>query len=215
MKRPSGDVYVSRFGSLSAARELAGQHSTIGMTDEDYIAWAVKVCQANNGKFTTQQVRLLSAQDKGPSVATIVRRNGKFSNFKAIVMEAYAASVKEKEDKLKTIQKDLETNQLDPRLFEGAESEDNLIPLWAKYRVTEEVLPHIDTEAKIKISASSGNGNDFVRAVQLKDPSLHQADIEIAADHLGHLDDIWPLDEHIASLRLVIGGSETEELLAA
>lgn len=86
----------------------------------------------------------------------------------------------------------------------AALGEQETIVRYAKFQVLQSVAPDMTTETKIKVARGIGQDRSFAAAIRRKRMYDHltPADIESEALFLGVFDYIWPMDDHMDSLKL-------------
>ncbi len=193
-------------GGVSTLYEMAGFPNIRTWGYDQYIEWGVKFMFANEGRLPTlPALRHLHAQSLGPDVSTIYKNVAPFSKYKQLVQEDYDLEVEwrnaEREHKLMLIDNALSDGILSLSLYEIAQSEDELISIWAKYLVIERLLPNLEAQYKCQNSIIQ-RSDWFIRAIQRVNPEISAGRIEQTASLLGVFDDIWPLDDYMDYLKV-------------
>jgi hypothetical protein len=213
---PSPKTIARNFGGeLSSALELSGYKNIRNWTPEDYIDWGVKFMKANNGmEITWYPLHYLSTKDVGPS-AHAVKENVGLQQFKDQAKVEYlteiAAEEEERQRKLAEIEEMLGSEKLPRELFESAESENDLIYIYAKYQVVRSLCPESEESTKIIVSTRGFYEVGFVGSIRKVNNAISTGDIESAALCLEVFDDIWPIDGYMETLKLDEGYDEFRE----
>lgn len=195
---PSIEVIVRLAGRPSVL--LAERDYYMGGWDyQQHIDWGVKVKRANDGRrIVDSLLGTLSRRKRGPSEASVRKFFGKITIFNSIVQKEYEQDLAHqdamRQDKLNEIYESIEEGSLPLALLDNIHSEDHLMAVAAKYKVLQNLVPHLEEKYK-RQNAIIQRPDWFVRAVQRADPHITEAEIEITADTLGVFDDIWPPDK--------------------
>jgi hypothetical protein len=212
---PSFDYMYGRFegnGGVGTLIELAGWPVINNWETQDYIDWGIKLLDANGNAPKALEIYYLSKKDKGPSIKPIEKYFGSLLNFQDSVKKEHdarkIASEEAKAEKIDTLITRLQSGTIPEELFEGADSEQDILIRFAKYSVLEYLSSHWNEETKVNICTDTYKDQNYIRSIRRSNNALSAGDIEHAALILGHFDDIWPMDNHKEDLKL---GKEYEE----
>ncbi|MEX1995355.1 MAG: hypothetical protein WD887_01090 [Candidatus Saccharimonadales bacterium] len=202
--------FISTRVPFRGALELIGYPNVHSWERYDYAHWGVKYLQANDGNlFTASSIDYLSRLKRGPSTAQCINVFGRINNYKTVSWNAYQEDIrdaqKQKETRLQLIEDGLAGGTLPNALFDGAQSQDEMIALLAKYQVAKSVHPMLEDASLVK-DCKTAAGQSFIGSLRKRDEyhgTLTAGDIESAALSLGVYDDIWPRDKsHLDKLRV-------------
>jgi hypothetical protein len=218
-KNPSPDIIGRRIdgkGELVPAIEMAGYIDSRNWDEDDFYNWGVKVITANNGlDLNAYIINYLSSKRLGPNTSTISLKFG-LNNFKQRVrkdFEERKANENEARDrKLVEIEQLIRSENHLEELFESAESEVDLIKIYAKYQVVHSLCPEWEESTKIIVSTRGSQDASFIGSIRKLNNSISAGDIESAALYLDVFDDIWPMDGYEETLKLDDGFEEFREL---
>jgi hypothetical protein len=217
-KNPSPDIIGRRIdgkGELLPAIELAGYLDSRNWDEDDYYSWGVKVMIANNGlDLNAYIINYLSSKRLGPITSTISLKFG-LNNFKQRVRKDFEERKTDENEarnrKLAEIEQLLRSGNQPEGLFESAESEEDLIKIYAKYQVVHSLCPHWEESTKIIVSTRGFHETNFIGSIRKLNNAITAGDIESAALYLDVFDDIWPIDGYVETLKLDEGYDEFRE----
>jgi hypothetical protein len=226
-----------KIGGLSKILELAGYPVISTWEKDDYIDWGVKFMQANDGMIpTSRMMDYLSTKKIGPSGSSARSKFIKMRTFQAEVGDAYEQVVATEQgarrEKLMMIDEDLQKGNTPIEVFISGLSEaeqirarqggnhtrtvaylknlmgeQTMIRRYAKYRVVTAISGQMGQEARISLVNESETMRGFVPAIR-KHSDVTPGEIEHTALILGFFDDIWPMDQHLKTLKLDSGYAE-------
>ena len=216
--KPRPSLMHNRFleqGGFNKLLELAGYPVIESWTERDFIDWGIKFMEANDGQVPgTDEFSYLSQKKQGPSARVIYTRFVKMTDYQAELIAAYGEVLREaralEQMKLACIVEDIQAGRIEPEVFDGpADSIEALverlssreaIARYARYRVLRAVKPDMLPDAKIRISVNE-DGQNITSAINSRYDVL-PGEIESAALCEGVFDDLWPMDDHLVTLRL-------------
>lgn len=217
--KPKADYMRATFrdiGGFNKLLELAG-YPVIDLWDkDDYVSWGVKFMEANEGLVPTSRMTdFLSTKRLGPSGASIRNKFDKMGSYQREVIQAFEESVRKKDEEqaamIVRIRADLLSGAIPSELFAAGQdlaANDQLeigkrdTTAYAKYKVLESVAPNIAVESRVALSLGVDQDRSFVGAVRKRNPHITAGDIEHAALVLGLFDYVWPLNDHLGTLKI-------------
>jgi hypothetical protein len=207
-----------QIGKIGPAMELAGYFDIDNWNDDDYLEWGVKFMKANDGMEVSSPVlQYLSKNDLGPSARSIYNNFG-INKYKQQVNELYIENknieTENRKIKLSAIESELEKNIIPRELFESAESEEDMILFYSKYKVIDHLCPDWEESTKIIVSTRGFHEKNFVGSIRKLNIAITAGDIESAAIYLDVFDDIWPMTEYMQTYKLNDGYAEYRKVLA-
>jgi hypothetical protein len=199
---PTLDNIQARGLNISDLNEHNGFPNVRQWEEEDYIRYGAKVVMINGeDMFKRDTIVVLAAKDRGPSYATTISRFDNWENYKAKVMEHVATTRADTARKVSDYHHMIEDGQLpvayavldEGSLLKTAGSH-LLINSWQRSRLWD--------ETRKQRMASVGGSKHYIVALRMSNPLLTAPAIELEADRLGILDDIWPPEDPSVYLKV-------------
>ena len=205
---PSVNQICGRFGRLGTLLELAGYVHVLGWSRDDFIDWGVRFMEANDGKLpNSRTMAILSVRHLGPSFKSIYERDDFESmyDFQTECIFAYERKMQYKkqlrETQLEEIYALLPNDKILNALAAGATNEQDLIRLFAKYKLVREYESYTPKKEIIRTCrAKSSKG--LVSLIMRSTEDVTAADIETQAEILGLHDTIWPMSGYLQNLNV-------------
>lgn len=204
-KGPAPSFIHSHVG-ISRLQELLGFPDTSTWTEEDYIAYGVRVMEANPGvDITARQFDELSQRKRGVSAKAISNRfDGKISKFKEVVSEAYEQEqvIRELTLAQKTAQyeKMIAKVELPSELREQTDSDERFVIAAGKFRIID-TLAH-DLPISKKLEHALGTTDIWIDTLGADHATITPGRVERLALQMDIFDDLWPLNDHLSYLKL-------------
>jgi len=172
----------------------------------DFISWGIDFMKVNDGWVPTQkEMDQFSRKGLSNSATYAAKLFDGFTNYQQSLIEAYrnqlAREQQAKSQKLLEIEDGLLNGSLPRALFEGAETEEQQLVRYAKYKLARNILVNSKAEDHLKIALSSYG---ILQAIKRIDPSLLNSDIEVRALALDVFDDLWPSNPAPKKLKVKI-----------
>lgn len=203
-------THFAEIGGFSKALELAGFLLIEGWGQEEYIDWGKKFMLANDGLTpSARALAFLSKKDFGPSDTTVKKKFGALSDYQLEVCNSYLQEVEAREHfrqtKLDEIHQGLIDGSLPAELFDGVESEEEMILRYAKYITVDYLLGDEYAVSKMSICTESTDTvrtKGFEKSIRHAAPHITMGDIESSALSQDVFDILWPFDEYMTRLKL-------------
>lgn len=208
-KGPSAAYIRRRVGGVDALQELLGFPNINDWAEEDYIEYGVRVIQANpEQKLTRNVFDELSKRKRGPSTRSIVNHFGTLSKYKEqITTEHTIRSEVEKLTQRRTCAEylsEINKGQLPIKLVESlddTEQPTEFIRRVAKYKLIASIQSGMTPSAMLELS-SRDTEVLVKRLVSDSEETLSPAKVEVKAEQLGVMDDMWPMEEYLDYLKI-------------
>lgn len=205
---PSPDTIRRVAGNIRMLLENKGYPDIPSWTIGDYIDWGVQFMLANDGKtIETPSLQTLSARRRGPSTFAIETHFGGVMSYSWQVETAYHERLKEVE-KSKSLKLERLYNYIAKadeniiaRVFIEAEEAEQIARA-ARIWVADKLLPDISNTHRAKL-AMTKEPAAFVSLIRQLSPTTTEGDIQEAALILGCYEDIWPMRDNGAVLRVI------------
>lgn len=208
-RNPSPKIIAERFGSIGVILEPLGYPNIKGWSEDDFIEWGVKFMKANDGKLpTSRALAILSRKKRGPNVTTIYDRPyfTSLMDYQTRVARVYETQAAE-ETRVQKLK--IEAAQLAAdhdfrlkRILDQAQTETDIIGLYAKYRVAATLLTRDASSDDLFKTCTPRDPSYFVKNILQRSPHINTAHIEETANTLGVFEDIWPFDDYMTFLKV-------------
>ncbi len=206
---PSINVIISKLGSLGNAYEAAGvDPNSRRWTADDMLSWGVQFIEANEGLIPTQSsIDFLSKKNLCPSATIFAKRfDDSLLEYRSHLGTAYHLEMKDRNNLRRQKLSAIESGSFPPALFDGAQNEQALFAIYARYIVMEELLGEGYHNSKLSVSrldTATAATEGFERCIRKINNAITCGDIETTALYLGVFEDIWPPDKlYLEKLKL-------------
>lgn len=193
--------------SLNKLYELAGYIDTRGWDNPRYLEWGVRYIDANGEIPTAWSMNTLSKQNKGPSSNGAITHFGSVGKFQRELVEFYERETQRRQtERHRTLREILEQrvgNTLPRQLFSEAQSEEDILIRYTKYKILDDLFPTIVGGIKIRLSSTGQVGNSFIAIVAQfsEDFPGHLIDeMKARSKEIGTFNQIFP--EDLAHLKI-------------
>ena len=193
-------------GGIGALNEALGFPNIRDWEHEDFVAWGVRVMEANNGIINKYVIDDISKRDRGPSTRTVSNNFGRsLLGFKREVKAAWLVK-KEQEARrrgelLHNFDELVSIGEMPEALAAANESERAVMA--AKYRLAQVSLPTKPSSVYAKLAqVSSAAMISSIRNCDRNNRQLTPGYIELLASTNDIFDTIWPLLDYMDYLKV-------------
>ncbi len=205
-KGPSPFLMDAEIGFTNLIRVAGVGKERSNWAEVDFVDWGVKFMIANKGRPPSALfIDRLSKKGHGPSFSAVRKRFETITEYKKLVMEAYAVAKEnidtEKEHKMKLIAEDAAIGILPSELLDDSLSDELNIKRAAQYKLLTCLKIRL-SPYHMEIIASLRHPNQLIAALRRIDSNdFDKEDIIEVAKREGLYEDIWP-DPSIEALKV-------------